>query len=87
VTTHPDDVDVAVTARWAATCKDCRTRRALSGTAKPTKGKKRSSLEREAFDYSDEWAGRTLERGGSRSDRCPECRRIHGQEIRAFPVA
>lgn len=84
---EPDDVDVAVTARWAATCKDCRTRRALAAGTRAPKGKKGRSLEREAFDYSDEWATRTLERGGSRSDRCPECRRLHSQEIRAFPVA
>jgi HrpA-like RNA helicase len=83
---EPDDLNVAVTARWAATCKDCRTRRGLGreeGKARRTK----PALEREKFDYSDEWATRTLERGGSRSDRCPECRRTHAQEIRAFPVA
>ena len=87
VSLDPDDVDVAVTARWAATCKDCRTKRAAAPkTGRPAR-KKGPTLERESFEYSDEWATRTLERGGSRSDRCPECRRSHSQQIRAFSVA
>lgn len=83
----PGDVDVAVTASWAATCKDCRTKSAAPAKAGKPARKKGPTLERESFDYSDDWATRTLERGGSRSDRCPECRRTHSQQIRAFPVA
>lgn len=74
--------NVAVTARWGTTCKDC-----LSRAAANPRHRNRGGLEQPAFEYSDEWALRTLERGGSRSDRCPECRKTHAQQIRAFPVA
>lgn len=41
----------------------------------------------EEFEYSDMSATRAIERGQTRSDRCPECRRQHRKEISAFPVA
>lgn len=87
--TGTDQTDVAVTATWGATCKDCRSARAAFERSGGTAATREHSIKksRETFDYPDEWASRALERGGSRSDRCPECRKRHSEKIRAFPVA
>lgn len=65
---------VASTSVWSATCKDCRKER-QDATDPPT------------FEYSSEWSARVLERGGTRTDRCPRHRRAHREAIRAVAVA
>src|SRR5215204_2770658 len=37
-----------------------------------------------AFAYPDTWIQGVIERGGSRSDRCPECRQKHARDARTF---
>jgi HrpA-like RNA helicase len=75
-------------ATWSALCKDCRNRKLSQVQTVPRKkSKKKRDLEQELFEYSESHAVRQLERGMSRSDRCPECRKSHRRQIAAFPVA
>lgn len=62
---------VSVTETWDTLCKDCRT----------------ASDEPATFSYSGEWKNRQIDRGQSRSDRCPECRKKHKTAIGAYAVA
>lgn len=39
------------------------------------------------FEYSEAWAAKTLDRGGSRTDRCTRHRREHRQTIQGLAVA
>lgn len=77
-------------ATWEALCKDCRNN-AIRGQlgGEPTKKlkKPKDDLRQPEYEYSDVHAVRQFERGQSRSDRCPECRKRHKKEIAAFPVA
>lgn len=38
------------------------------------------------FDYPDPWIESVVERGGSRSDRCPSCRQKHARDARSMAV-
>lgn len=82
---------VSVTETWAALCKDCRASRAQSGTDRTRAGVKHPPAGERAgasgFSYSDDFAKRLLDRGQSRTDRCPACRKKHSQMIRAYAVA
>ncbi|MFJ4819212.1 helicase-related protein [Streptomyces sp. NPDC088801] len=66
----PPSRGTATTHSWTAGCKDCRN----------------ATRNEEVFEYSGEWSDRVLERGGSRSDRCPRHRREHRDAIRAIAV-
>lgn len=68
---------------WQATCKDCQAEAAAAGRTK--KGGKLGKND-PGFEYSGDWAGRTIERGGSRSDRCPRHRREHRGKIQFIAV-
>src|SRR5688572_29520691 len=83
----PTEADIATTSRWSTVCKDCRARRASAEATGTKPSRTQAGFEREGFEYSDDWARRALERGGNRSDRCPECRKTHKRQIAAFPVA
>ena len=85
--TAENTVALSSLSTWDALCKDCRNaalRSTMSG--KPEK-KAKDDLRQEKYEYSDVHASRQFERGQSRSDRCPECRKRHKKEIAAFPVA
>ena len=56
--------------RWDARCKDCQRR----------------GSEEDGFRYPDSWATHVVERGGSRSDRCPECRKLHNRDIASMAI-
>lgn len=58
-------------------CKDCL--RELRGGL--------LSEEATGFEYNESWAERVLDRGGSRSDRCPRHRKRHRQNIQGIAVA
>jgi HrpA-like RNA helicase len=73
---------LATTAAWNAHCKDCRAEARAAHQSK-----KSSDHIDSQFTYSDNWATRTLERGGTRSDRCERHRRAHREAIRAIAVA
>ena len=77
-------MSVSELSTWSTLCKDCRNRGIAEGRAPKRAG---DAHRQEEFEYSDEHARRLQERGQSRSDRCPECRRRHRKEISAFPVA
>jgi HrpA-like RNA helicase/predicted RNA-binding protein with RPS1 domain len=65
----------AATPMRGALCKDCRRDSSLAGAELPAR-----------FEYSEAWAIDTIERGGSRSDRCPGCRRAHRKAVQALSV-
>lgn len=77
-------LSISTLATWGALCKDCRNRKLAEGSQPKRGGDERRQ---EEFEYSHEHAMRLVERGQSRTDRCPECRRRHRKEISAFPVA
>lgn len=56
--------------QWAALCKDCR--RNFKNKASPN------------FTYPDAWIETVVEKGGTRSDRCPVCRREHSKDAKTF---
>lgn len=56
--------------RWDARCKDCQRR-----------GK-----DDDAFAYPDSWSTYVGERGGTRSDRCPVCRKMHTRDAGSMAV-
>jgi len=56
--------------RWDARCKDCQAR-----------GK-----DDDSFAYPDSWATYVGERGGTRSDRCPVCRKLHARDVGSMAV-
>ena len=60
-----------------AQCKDCR-REVEQGDREPDKVN---------FTYNEAWAVQQLDRGGSRSDRCPEHRQSHQKHIQGIAVA
>jgi HrpA-like RNA helicase len=73
---------------WEALCKDCRNLELRAGQSnKRARKAKGDNLRQQQYEYSDIHASRQFERGQSRSDRCPECRKHHKREIAAFPVA
>jgi HrpA-like RNA helicase/ribosomal protein L6P/L9E len=78
------------TSVWHARCKDCEAElRATRGTGRANSDPKRRKKTEEgdpAFEYSSDWAIRTLERGGSRSDRCERHRRAHRLAVRSIAV-
>ena len=39
-----------------------------------------------SFGYPDSWARKTLNRGGTRSNRCPACRLAHGRDAALMAV-
>jgi len=77
-----------------AVCKDCQREidtleRALANASPKDAKKLRSQLETKtaSFTYPENDATRKLDRGGSRSDRCPEHRREHGKHTEGMAVA
>ena len=66
-----------------ARCKDC-VRERLLGWVDPERTLTQSD---EHFEYNEAWAQQALDRGGSRTDRCPRHRRLHKQEISGLAVA
>ncbi|GEM_PF-4323194 len=56
--------------QWAALCKDCR--RNYRDKAAPN------------FNYPDAWIETVINKGGTRSDRCPVCRREHARDAKTF---
>lgn len=66
-----------------ARCKDCLREREI-GWPEPDAP---TTEPAEHFEYSEAWAQRLLERGGSRTDRCPRHRKLHGQEIAGLAVS
>lgn len=70
---------------WQAACKDCARREAARVGA--IGGHAVDIVDRPSFEYSAQWSDRVLERGGSRSDRCADCRRAHRDAVRAIAVA
>jgi HrpA-like RNA helicase/predicted RNA-binding protein YlqC (UPF0109 family) len=68
---------IVSTGVWQAGCKDCAAERQASG----------NETVNAAFEYSDDWARRTTERGNSRSDRCERHRREHRRNIQSLAVA
>jgi HrpA-like RNA helicase len=64
-------------------CKDC-LRERLLGWADPDGPQAEAD---EHFEYNEAWAQQALDRGGSRTDRCPRHRRLHKQEISGLAVA
>lgn len=76
------DSSVPSLAMWTASCKDCKNSQ-LTAPIVQTDDDRRQPV----YEYSDIHAGRLVSRGQSRSDRCPECRKRHRKEIKAFPVA
>jgi hypothetical protein len=79
-----------------AICKDCqrevdRLKHKLDGaTSKAEANKYRKALAERpstAFTYSEHSANGVLDRGGSRSDRCPEHRQKHRSNIQGMAVA
>ncbi|MCA1673888.1 MAG: hypothetical protein LC799_17365, partial [Actinobacteria bacterium] len=64
-------------------CKDC-LRERVQGIADPEAPQ---TEEDEHFAYNESWAQRLLDRGGSRTDRCPRHRRLHQQAIQGVAVA
>lgn len=81
---EPGTMSLSELSTWSALCKDCRNRNVAEGNVAKRGGDARRQ---EEFEYSEDHARRQHERGQSRSDRCPECRRRHRKEISAFPVA
>lgn len=66
-----------------ARCKDC-VRERLLGWVDPERPLTEAD---EHFEYNEAWAQQALDRGGSRTDRCPRHRRLHKQEISGLAVA
>lgn len=66
---------IGETAFRVVRCKDC-VREGESPTS-----------ESDAFEYSEAWAARVIDRGGSRTDRCTRHRREHRQAIQGMAVA
>lgn len=94
--TEVDEPTSVSMTQWSGYCKDCRTRLAAQarGAAvdqakrqRAKRGKSGREQPRPEFDYTDVAVQRVLERGETRSDRCPACRQLHRDSIRAFPVA
>jgi HrpA-like RNA helicase len=76
--------DPAITATVRdARCKDC-VRERQFGWDDPEAPVEEAQ---EHFEYNEAWAQQSLERGGSRTDRCPRHRRLHKQEISGLAVA
>ncbi|TDX79077.1 helicase-like protein [Rathayibacter sp. PhB151] len=76
-----EELVVSELSTWTALCKDCHNRKLAE------RRRKKGDARQEEFEYSEMSATRAIERGQTRSDRCPECRRRHRKEISAFPVA
>jgi predicted RNA-binding protein with RPS1 domain len=77
-----------------AVCKDCQREietieRALTDASSKDAKKLRSQLQAKSasFTYPEDDATRKLDRGGSRSDRCPEHRREHTKHTQGMAVA
>lgn len=64
-------------------CKDCLRERACEARVEDP----RRTEADEQFEYNEAWAQGLLERGGSRTDRCPRHRRLHRQAIQGLAVA
>lgn len=61
---------VGISTRYSALCKDCRRKQAKASP----------------FEYGAEWLESVVARGGTASDRCPNCRKTHKQLIKAVAV-
>lgn len=83
----PDGAALSSLSTWHALCKDCRNLALRAEIEGKSRKKAKDDLRQEKYEYSDVHATRQFERGQSRSDRCPECRKRHKKEISAFPVA
>ena len=77
-----------------AVCKDCQREiealeRAIADAPPKDAKKLRRQLEAKSpsFTYPENDATRKLDRGGSRSDRCPDHRREHGKHTEGMAVA
>ena len=82
--TEPQSSSLSSLSTWEALCKDCKNL-ALGDALKDAAGKKaKDDLRQEHYEYSDVHASRQLERGQSRSDRCPECRKRHKKRSPPF---
>lgn len=83
----------AATTVWKATCKDCQAEVGALGNRRPSDHRQRTPKQQHPgdstppFEYSDNWAHRTIERGNSRSDRCERHRKAHRSAIQAISVA
>lgn len=84
----------AATTVWEATCKDCQAELLALRHSHPANRRQSTPREQEpkgvstpTFEYSDNWAHRTIERGNSRSDRCERHRKAHRSAIQAISVA
>jgi HrpA-like RNA helicase len=75
---------IASTWLWQAGCKDCAREQRDAASGK--RGQRARGSQSAEFEYSAEWAARTLERGGSRSDRCSRHRKLHRDMIRSIAV-
>lgn len=72
----------ATTKVWVANCKDCEAEQRAA-----RRPNRQQSPGHDHFEYSANWAARTLERGNNRSDRCERHRKVHRQKIKALSVA
>lgn len=89
----------ASTTTWKARCKDCQAEQRAArygnkaqdnrarGKQRATERKQQTGATSPTFEYSRHWAVRTVERGGSRSDRCERHRKAHRMAIQALAVA
>lgn len=78
------DPNAAITATVRdARCKDCVREREYGWHDPDTP----TTEAQEHFEYNEAWAQQSLERGGSRTDRCPRHRRLHKKEIAGLAVA
>jgi HrpA-like RNA helicase len=68
-------------------CKDCLREALINGSDLPADGAADRPASGMHFEYSESAAERMLDRGGSRSDRCPRHRREHSREIQSVAVA
>ena len=78
---------VATTTTWSAACKDCEAERRTNDGDSRRRRKSPARGTKATFEYSDDWAVRTIERGKSRSDRCERHRKAHGSAIKSLAVA
>ncbi len=64
-------------------CKDCLRERAAGAVHADAPADEAA----EHFNYNEDWAQQVVERGGSRTDRCPRHRKLHRQAINGVAVA
>ena len=84
------DRGMASAGLWQAGCKDCQAERLTARARRQDTGARKMGGSPDPsgtkFEYSNAWANRMLERGGTRSDRCERHRKTHRQAIQALAV-